>query len=114
MTVKRWVALCTLLAALPGAYAGARAPRPDPADPGVAVPAPVYASAMKDYAPAVKDGGPTPDRAWRAANDAVGGQNPHAGHHAPAPAPASASAPAQQDLRRVEPAAGAAGHHKHH
>lgn len=110
MTFKRWAALCALLAALPGAFAAERSTKPDPADPGVAVPAPAYASAMKDYAPAVQGGGPTPDRSWRAANDAVGGQDPHAGHHAPAPA----SAPARPEPRRIEPAAGSADHHKHH
>ena len=108
MTRKRWVALCALLSALPGVHAGQRSTAPDPADPGVAVAAPAYASAMKDYAPAAKDGGPTPDRSWRAANDAVGGQDPHASHHAPA------SAPAQPEPRRTEPAAASGAHHKHH
>lgn len=114
MTLKRWVALCALLAALPGAHAGQRSAGPDPTDPGAAVPAPAYASAMKGYTPAAKDGGPTPDRAWRAANDAVGRQDPHAGHHAPAPAPAQALAPAQPAPRCIEPAAASGDHHKHH
>ncbi|MEW6371142.1 MAG: hypothetical protein AB1584_09410 [Pseudomonadota bacterium] len=112
MEYKRWAALCALLAALPVAHAGQRAARPDPADPNVAVPAPAYDSALKDYAPAVKDGAPAPDRAWRAANDAVGGQDPHAGHHAPAPQ--QASVPAQPAPRRAEPAAASGDHHKHH
>jgi len=113
MKRKPWLALCCLLAALaavlPGVQAGQRSPRPDPADPRVAVPAPAYVSAMQDYLPAVKDGGPTPDRSWRAANDAVGGQSPHAGHQAPAPASASTEPP-----QRAKPAPASSEHHQHH
>lgn len=109
MKRKRWVALCALLAALPGVQAGQSSPKPDPADPRVAVPAPAYASAMQDYLPAMKDGGPTPDRSWRTANAVVGGQNPHAGHQAPAPA----SAPTQPAPQRAEPAPASSEHHQH-
>lgn len=110
MKHKRWLALCSLFATLAGAQAAQSSPKPDPADPRVAVPAPAYASAMKDYLPAVKDGGTTPDRSWRAANAAVGGQNPHAGHQAPAPA----SAPAQPAPQRAEPASVSGHQHQHH
>lgn len=111
MKRKQWLALCTLLAALAGAQAAQSSPRPDPADPGVAVPPPAYVSAMKDYLPAMKDGGPTPDRSWRAANAAVAGQNPHAGHQAPGSAPASA--PAQPAPQRTESAPASSEHHQH-
>ncbi|MFC3457782.1 MULTISPECIES: hypothetical protein [Massilia] len=102
MRFKHWVAIGALLAAGPGvqaqpgqrvaavaapAVAAAPAAPADPADPAVAVPAPVYASALAGYTLLAKDGG-APDKSWRAANAAVGGQNDHVGHagqHAPAP-----------------------------
>lgn len=113
MKRKQWLALCTQLAALAGAQAEHSSPRPDPADPGVAVPPPAYVSAMKDYLPAMKDEGPPPDRSWRAANAAVAGQNPHAGHQAPAPGSAPASAPAQPAPQRTESAPASSEHHQH-
>ncbi len=107
MKLKLWVAFGTLLTAVLGAQAQQNSRTPDPADPSVAVPATVYASAMSGYTPAMKDGVPPPDKSWRAANDAVGGQTAHAGHQSPAPAPGDAP-------RRAEPAAASAEQHKHH
>lgn len=107
MKLTPWVAFGTLFAAALGAQAQQNAPAPDPADPSAAVPATVYLSAMSGHTPAMKNGTPPPDKSWRAANDAVGGQGAHAGHHAPAPAPSEAP-------RRIEPAAPAPEHHKHH
>lgn len=106
MTRKLWVAFGALLAAALGAQAQQSAPKPDPADPAAAVPATVYSSALSGYTPAMKDGAPPPDQAWRAANDAVGGQSAHAGHSMPAPAAGEAQ-------RKTGPAA-APTEHKHH
>ena len=107
MKLKLWVAFGTLLAAALGAQAQQNSRTPDPADPSVPVPATAYASAMSGYTPAMKDGAPSPDKSWRAANDAVGGQSTHTGHQSPAPAAAEAP-------RRTEPAAASTEHHKHH
>ncbi len=110
MNLKPWVALGALLHAL-GAQAQQPSRTPDPTDPSVAVPATVYQSVLTGYAPAEKDT-PSPDKSWRAANDAVAGQPGHASHHAPAPAPAEVQPKPQQ--QRPAPAAAPKDHHKHH
>ena len=107
MKLKLWVAFGTLLAAALGAQAQQNSRTPDPADPSVAVPPTVYASAMSGHTPAMQDGVPPPDKSWRAANDAVGGQAAHAAHQSQAPAPGEAP-------RRAAPAAASTEHHKHH
>lgn len=102
MTSKLLAALIGALLALP-VFAQARQSRPpaDPADPGAAVPPTVYRSVIAPSAPAPQDGQPTPDKNWRAANDAVGhsghagaGSEPHRHGHAAAPAPAAPATPA--------------------
>lgn len=106
MTRKLWVAFGALLAAAPGAQAQQSSPTSDPADPAAAVPATVYVSALSGYTPVMKDGAPSPDQAWRAANDAVGGQAAHNGHAMSAPA-------ASEAPRKAAPTA-APTEHKHH
>ena len=106
MTRKLWVAFGVLLAAALGAQAQQSTPKPDPADPAAAVQATLFASSLSGYTPAMKNGTPPPDQAWRAANDAVGGQAAHSGHEMAAPA-------ASEAPRKAEPAA-APTQHKHH
>ena len=118
MKLKPWVAFGALLAAVHGAHAAqpphASGPA-DPADPAAAVPPVVHASALAGYTPAAKEGQPSPDKAWRAANDALSGQPGAAGHHAGQHV--QAPAPRQDEAQRpVAPAAPAKAHdhHKHH
>ena len=105
MNTKLWVALGTLLHAL-GAQAQQPSRTPDPTDPSVAVPATVYQSTLTASAPVAQDT-PSPDKAWRAANDTVAGQPGHAGHHSPEPAPN------QEKPQRAAPAAAPKDPHKH-
>ena len=72
-----------LLAAPLGALAQQSFPAPDPADPHAAVPPVVYESAIARPAQSTRDAQPTPDKAWRAANDALAAPSGHAGHGAP-------------------------------
>jgi hypothetical protein len=72
-----------LLAAPLGALAQQSLPAPDPADPHAAAPAIVYKSAIARPAQPTQDAQPTPDKAWRAANDALAAPSGHAGHGAP-------------------------------
>jgi len=115
MKITLWVAFGTLLAAVSGAQARQNARTPDPADPSIAVPAAVHASAMSGYTPAMQHGASPgaspPDKSWRAANDGVGGQGAHAGHEPQAPAPATGPAAAP---RAGGFAAVPGGHHQHH
>lgn len=107
MTSKLLAAAIGALLALP-MYAHAQQSRPlqDPADPAVAVPPTVYESVIPSRSPAPQDGQTTPDKSWRAANDAVAGVPSHAGHgahggeqnhhgHKAAPAPSAPSTPAK-------------------
>ena len=108
MNLKPWVALGALLPAL-AVQAQQPSRSPDPTDPSVAVPVTVYQSVLTGYASAEKDT-PTPDKSWRAANDAVAGQPGHAGHHAPTPAEVQPKA----QPPRPAPAAAPKDHNKHH
>lgn len=114
MNFPLWVAFGALLAAMPAAQAQQPVRTPDPADPSAAVPATVYQSALAGYTPAPKDA-PSPDKAWRAANDTVAGQpghgahGAHGAHSAPAPEPRTDEAP-----RQATPAAAPHAHRKHH
>jgi hypothetical protein len=115
------LATLALLPLLSFAAIAQQAQQAGPADPRASVPVPVYVSAFKTYQPAA-DAPATPDRAWRAANEAAANNDPHAGHmpmpaaalqgdgpkaaNAPAPVPAAADAPTQAD-----PHAGHGGHH---
>ncbi|MFC0251969.1 hypothetical protein IM543_12820 [Massilia sp. UMI-21] len=85
MTSKLLAAVVGALLALP-IYAQAQQSRPsaDPADPTVAVPPTVYESVIARPSPGPQDVQTTPDKSWRAANDAVAGVPGHAGHGAPA------------------------------
>ena len=113
-----------LLAALSAPFAAQAqqsGPAANPADPAAPVPALVYVSTFQDV-PRPTDVAQTPDKVWRAANDALsalpnhGGHAGHGaqqpveqahGHHAPA-APA-----AQQPVQKAAPQP-AAAHGKHH
>lgn len=119
MNLKHWGASGILLAAALGAQAQqhvhttAPAKLADPADAGIAVPAAAYVSAMSGYASAQKDL-PSPDKAWRAANETVAGQSGHAGHQAPAP---DREAPGRSTIAPATgaaPAAKAEKDHQHH
>ena len=72
-----------LLAAPLGALAQQSFPAPDPADPHAAAPPIVYKSAIPHPAQPAQDAQPTPDKAWRGANDALAAPSGHAGHGAP-------------------------------
>ncbi len=96
-------------------------PAANPADPAAAVPALVYVSAFQD-APRAADAAQTPDKVWRAANDALSAapdHGGHAGHGAPQPveqahedqAPAAQAAPQPTQKAAPQPAAGHAKHH---
>lgn len=87
-----------VLVAAPLAHAQQSSRSPDPSDPAVTVPQPVYESAMTGYSRQPRDGGPTPDKTWRQVNEAVAAAPGHG--HAPA-APAQPDKPAPAD-------------HKHH
>lgn len=72
-----------LLAAPLAALAQQSFPVPDPADPHAAAPAILYESAITRPAQPTHDAQLTPDKAWRAANDALAAPSGHAGHGAP-------------------------------
>jgi len=111
------LALLPLLPLLPFAAMAQQAQQAGPADPRASVPVPVYVSAFKTYRPAA-DAPATPDRAWRAANEAAANNDPHAGHM-PMPdaalqadGPKAANAPAPADAStQSDPHAGHGGHH---
>ena len=122
MTSKLLAAAIGAVLVLPMyAHAQQSRPLPDPADPAVAVPPTVYESVITSRSPAPQDAQATPDKSWRAANDAVAGAPGHAGHgahggeqnhhgHKEAPAP-SAPAPTSP----AKPASHApVDHSKHH
>ena len=106
--------LGALLAAPLGALAQQSARTPDPADPRAAVLPIVYESAFSRPAAPPRDEQPTPDKAWRAANETVaappsghGGHAAHGAAHAPA-TPATAAEP----VPALQPAP--VDHSKHH
>jgi hypothetical protein len=100
-----------ILMAVPFAHAQQSSRQPDPLDPGVAVPQPVYESAIAGYSRLPQNGAATPDKTWRQANDAVAGGAGHGANGAPpAPAAAHQHAPAPAPSK---PAPAATGH-KHH
>jgi len=115
MNTKLSAAVHGVLLAAFGAPFAAHAQQSSPADPGAPVPALVYVSVFQAAArPADPD--QTPDKVWRAANDALVAAPDHGaaqpveqahGQHAPsapaAPQPARKAAP--------QPAAGHANHH---
>lgn len=96
-----------MLMAVPLAHAQQSSRLPDPLDPGVAVPQPVYESAIAGYSRLPQNSIATPDKTWRQVNDAVAG-GAHGGPQAPASAHQHAPAPAPS-----KPAPAATGH-KHH
>lgn len=125
MNTKLSVAVYGVLLAAFGAPFAAHAqqssPVANPADPAAPVPALVYVSAFQ-HAPRPADADQTPDKVWRAANDALvappdhGG---HAGHGAPQPAeqshkhqaPAAPAAPQPVQKAAPQPAAAHGNHH---
>lgn len=91
-----------VLVAAPLAQAQQSSRSPDPSDPAVTVPQPVYESAMTGYSRQPREGGATPDKTWRQANEAVAAAPGHAAHGVQQPqAPAQPDKPAPAD-------------HKHH
>lgn len=111
MTSKLLAAAIGALLVLPMyAHAQQSRPLPDPADPAVAVPPTVYESVIARSSPAPQGDHATPEKSWRAANDAVaeapgyaehgahGGAQNHHGHKEAAvpstPAPSSPAKPA--------------------
>lgn len=106
-------AITGVLLAVPlGAFAQQPSRQADPADPGAAVPAVVYASAITRKPPA-DAAQPTPDQVWRAANAAVAASEGHAGHGAAAPARNTAHA-GHAAAPAPAPKQPAAGHGQHH
>ncbi len=109
-----------VLMAAPFAHAQHSSRAPDPADPGVAVPQPVYQSAMSGYSRLPQDSATSPDKTWRQMNEAVAEAPAHAAHagHDAAQAPASTPAhgAAAAPAAPTGPARPAAGHdaHRHH
>jgi len=97
MNTKLPAAVCGLLLAAFGAPVAAHAqrtsPAADPADPAAPAPALVYVSAFQD-AQRPADAGQTPDKRWRAANDALAAAPEHGGHGAPQPVQKPAPQPA--------------------
>lgn len=105
MTYKLSAALIGALLALPAsAQAQQTLPLADPADPGIIVPPIVYTPVAGRPVPASPDAQTTPDKAWRAANDAVGA----VAGHAAAPLPSMPVAP----VKPANPAP--SDHSKHH
>jgi hypothetical protein len=116
MKLKLWVATIGALLALPFAALAQQSPRQaDPADPHVVVPALVYESIISGVA-APGQAEVTPDKSWRAANDAVAGTQGHASHGATATAANSHAHDVQAERAPpVKPVAEpAADHSKHH
>lgn len=84
MNQKLWAAALGALLAVPLASLAQQSSRtPDPADPAAAVMPIVYESAFIRPAQPAQDRQPTPDKTWRAANDAVANPSVHAGLSAP-------------------------------
>lgn len=107
MKLMLWVAVGALLAALPAVHAQPPSRTPEPADPTAPVPPLAYQSALTGYAPAPKDA-PSPDKAWRAANETVSRTGHGAQHAAP-------SEPRKVEAQRpATPAAPSRDHRKHH
>ncbi|GAB3378795.1 hypothetical protein [Massilia agri] len=103
-------ALAVLMAVLP-AHAQQSSSLPDPLDPGVAVPQPVYESAIVGYSSLPQDSHATPDKNWRQLNDVVANGAGHAAHGSPqAPASAHQQAPAPAPST---PAPATTGHQHH-
>ena len=121
MNPKLSAAVYGVLLAAFGAPFAAHAQQSSPADPGAPVPALVYVSVFQEAARPAEPG-QTPDKVWRAANDALvaapdhGG---HAGHGAPQAveqahaqhAPSAPAAPQPVQMPAPQPAAGHANHH---
>ncbi|WP_194711981.1 hypothetical protein [Noviherbaspirillum soli] len=112
MSFSYWPKVAAL-ALLPLAAMAQQAQQAGPADPNASVPASQYVSAFRDYR-AVADGQGSPDETWRAANQAVANQDPHAGHMAAPHTASQAVAPAASPLAAPAPADPHAGHGSHH
>lgn len=125
MNIKLSAAVYGVLLAALGVPFGAHAQQAhraaNPADPAAPVPALIYVSAFQD-APRPADAAQTPDKVWRAANDALSAapdHGGHAGHGAPQPVEqahghhAPAAPVAMQPVQKAAPQP-AAGHGKHH
>ncbi|MFN3791129.1 MAG: hypothetical protein ACK4S9_13560 [Massilia sp.] len=121
MTMKPMflMAAAGVLMAAPLAHAQQSSRAPDPADPEVAVPQPVYQSAMAGYSRLPQDSATSPDKTWRQMNEALAEGPGHGAHgaHGAAQAPASppahgAAAAPPKPAQPAKPAAHEA--HRHH
>ncbi|MDK6076030.1 hypothetical protein [Massilia varians] len=111
------MAAAGVLMAAPFAHAQQSSRAPDPADPGVAVPQPVYRSAVSDYSRLPLDSATSPDQTWRQMNEAVAEAPAHAAHGAartPAPAPAHGAAVAPATPAQAPRPAAGHDAHRHH
>jgi hypothetical protein len=121
MNTSRTTTACAVLLAALGAPLAAHAQSAaPPIDPAAPVPALVYESAL-EAAPRSADPALTPDKVWRAANDALWmapGLAGHAGHGAQRPSPthpaSEAPPPATPPERQsTSPADAGHAHHQH-
>ncbi|MEH6434762.1 hypothetical protein [Massilia sp. DD77] len=96
MKLTLWAAIGALLAAPLAAHAQPTQRAPDPADPKAAV-APLVFESVIAMPPAQDEAAQTPDKRWRAANDALGSRPGHVHDHGAPAAPAPAPAPAPVD-----------------
>jgi hypothetical protein len=81
MKPTTWAAMGALLAASYVAHAQPSQRAPDPADPSAPVPPLVYESSIPASPAPAKEAEPSPDKAWRAANETVAGSKAADEHH---------------------------------
>jgi hypothetical protein len=79
MSFVHWLAIATLASIPFAAFAQQEHSPTDPAHASATVPASTYLSAFTNYQ-SIKDEQASPDKTWRAANDAAGKLKGHAGH----------------------------------
>lgn len=109
MSLSYWSRVA-VLALLPLAAMAQPGRQPSPSDPDAPVPASDYVSVFSTYR-AASDAPPTPDQAWRTANDAVAGKDVHAGHGLMPASPAANAVRAPAGPAPADPHAGHSGHH---
>lgn len=108
MSSKQWLAAAAW-AFLPLAASAQQKQDSNPTDPGAPVASVRYESAFKTFRSSQEDG-PSPDKAWRSANEEMGRLGGHVGHMKEA-APQSSSSPAANPPAQKQ---GANDHSKHH
>jgi hypothetical protein len=78
MSFSHWI-LVAVVALLPLTATAQQSQQPGPADANATVPAISYVSAFENYR-ATPEEKATPDQLWRAANEEIVRDDPHAGH----------------------------------